>query len=427
MYKKLLDHYDSSLTKNGVDGERLASRLDALSKIGLTEDNGSRRISFSPEEQQAKDLVKGWMEEAGLTVTQDGAANVIGRLGGSSSSKTIMAGSHLDSVPNGGHFDGPLGVLAALEVAQAWKDSGFHPEKSYEVIIFTDEEGSRFNSGLTGSQAMTGQWSEEQKSSLTDAVGRTFTSVLKDNNLSFQTFHEAERDFSDIEAFVEVHIEQGKRLEKENLPTGIVEGIAGPSWLNISFHGNAGHAGNTPMDDREDALIAAGQFISAVENLPPLISPSSVATVGKLDVKPNGVNVIPGEVYLTVDVRDIHEETRDKLRDSVLLLAEKIAEKRRIQVDTKEVMYVQPVQVTQNMQQKAGRAAEEVLGKKPFFLPSGAGHDAMMIGRKTDVAMLFTRSKDGISHSPEEWSSLDDCVQTVHVLKKLIESLSYVK
>lgn len=426
MYDQLINSYNKSLSRNGVSGERLAERLHAVSRIGLTAENGSRRIAFSPEEQQAKDLLMTWMQEAGLEVTQDGAGNVIGRLSGRSSASTVMSGSHLDSVPNGGHFDGPLGVLAALEVAQSWKDEGVIPEKSYEVIIFTDEEGARFHSGLTGSQAMTGEWKEEDKRSLKDHQGRSFEEVLQDNQMSFQTFRDAKRSFEYIDAFVEVHIEQGKKLEQANLPVGVVEGIAGPSWLNISFTGKAGHAGNTPMDDRQDALVAAGKFVSLAEQLPRTINHTSVATVGKLEVKPNGVNVIPGEVNLTVDIRDIHENTRDKLRDAVMLLAKEIAAEKNILLNVEEIMNVTPVQVKQDMQQKAGSAVETVLKKNPLFLPSGAGHDAMMIGRKTDVAMLFTRSKDGVSHNPAEWSSLDDCVETVHVLKVLLEDLCNV-
>ncbi|SDO38924.1 Zn-dependent hydrolase [Alkalicoccus daliensis] len=423
MYDHLMNSYDKSLSHSGVSGERLAKRLHAVSRIGLTGDDGSRRIAFSPEEQQAKDLVKDWMKKAGLQVTQDGAGNVIGRIEGKSSTATVMSGSHLDSVPNGGHFDGPLGVLAALEVAQSWKDENIVPEKSYEVIVFTDEEGARFNSGLTGSQAMTGEWTEEEKQNLRDENGLTFEQVLEENQLSLQTFREAKRSFDNIEAFVEVHIEQGKKLEKADLPVGVVQGIAGPSWLNVSFKGAAGHAGNTPMDDRQDALVAAGKFVSLVEKLPRKFNRTCVATVGKLEVKPNGVNVIPGEVNLTVDIRDIHEDTRDTLRDAIMLLAKEIASARKILIEVEEIMNVAPVQVTKEMQQKASNAAETVLNKKPLFLPSGAGHDAMIIGRKTDVAMLFTRSKDGVSHNPAEWSSLNDCVETVHVLKVLLEDL----
>ncbi|AOM81780.1 Zn-dependent hydrolase [Salisediminibacterium beveridgei] len=423
MYKRLMESYDPANDKNGVSGERIAFRLHALSQIGLGDRYSCNRVSFSKEEQQAKELVMHWMKEAGLDVRQDGVNNVIGRLKGATSETTIMSGSHLDSVPKGGQFDGPLGVISALEVAQAWKDEGFVPAKSYEVIVFTDEEGARFQSGLSGSQAMVGEWNLEKKKRLRDQEGKTFEDVLQENGLSFQTLADAKRDFSEVETFVEVHIEQGKRLEKAGLPVGVVEGIAGPSWLEVIFAGEAGHAGNTPMNDRSDALVAASQFISAVESLPPDYSHSAVATVGQLSVSPNGVNVIPGEVRLTVDIRDIHKKHRNDLRDRIRNVAKKIAERRAIDVSVDEIMSEDPVPVTEALQQKAAQAVKAVTGNPALHLPSGAGHDAMIIGRKTDIAMLFTRSQDGISHNPAEWSSLNDCVVTVHALKTLVEDL----
>ena len=423
MFDQLMRGYDPAHTHSGINGERLAARFDALSKIGLGKQGSCNRLSFSKEEQAAKEQVMAWMEEAGMTVWQDGANNVIGRIEGSKSERLIMSGSHLDSVPEGGQFDGPLGVLSAIEVAQAWTDEGYIPKKSYEVVVFTDEEGARFKSGLSGSQAMTGEWRREQKLGLTDDNGQSFEDVLEDNGLSLTTFASSKRDFSTVDAFVEVHIEQGKRLEQADLPVGVVQGIAGPSWLDVTFTGAAGHAGNTPMDDRKDALIAASQFISAIESLPGDYSDSAVATVGQLYVKPNGVNVIPGEVSLTVDIRDIYKEPRDKLRDRIKSVADKIAERRGVGVTHKEVMYEDPVPVKDSLQKKAAQAVEAVTGKPAHFLPSGAGHDAMIIGKKTDIAMLFTRSLDGISHNPKEWSSLNDCVITVHALKHLLEDL----
>ncbi len=266
--KLLMKTYDSKLSENGVSGERLAKRLGRLSQIGLTEDNGSRRPGFSLQEREAKDCVIEWMQEAGLTVREDGAGNILGRLAGKQPEKpVILSGSHVDTVPNGGHFDGTIGVLSSLEVAQAWKDTGYIPEKPYEVVVFTDEEGSRFNGGLTGSEAMMGDTDIDAMTAKRDFEGRLFGEVISDVGLSVDGFKEAKRSFEEIESFVEVHIEQGKRLEKENLPCGIVTGIAGPYWLKLTFKGLAGHAGNTPMTDRQDALVAAGHFIHYISHL----------------------------------------------------------------------------------------------------------------------------------------------------------------
>ncbi|MDQ0252996.1 allantoate deiminase [Evansella vedderi] len=422
-YTALVSEYDKALNHSGINGERVAERLTKLSQIGLTEQGGSRRIAFTPEERQAKELVKEWMKEAGLDVREDGAGNVFGLFEGKQQKPVVLSGSHVDSVPNGGHFDGPLGVLAALEVAQAWRDSDYQPDYSYEVVIFSDEEGARFNGGLTGSRAMTGDIDIAKQKHLKDFDGKSFEEVIVSDGLTMEGFQHAERDLSDVAAFVEVHIEQGKRLEKEDLPVGIVTGIAGPTWLNIAFVGEAGHAGNTPMNDRKDALVAASEFVANVPNFPSQVSDSAVATVGKLEVFPNGVNVIPGEVRLTVDIRDIHEHTKDQVVTSIIQTAEEIAADHQIEVQVKTTMNVQPVAVKEEMQEKAALSVQEALGIQPFHLPSGAGHDAMALGRYVPMAMLFTRSKDGISHNPKEWSSLNDCVKTIHVLKNYLEKL----
>lgn len=423
LHNELLKNYDQAYNHDGISGERLAHRLGELSKIGLTDDNGSNRPGFSQEEQRAKELVMKWMKEAGLRLRHDGAGNVIGRLAGKNESlPAIISGSHLDSVPNGGHFDGPLGVLAALEVAEAWKETGVQPEKPFEVVVFTDEEGARFNGGFCGSEAMMGTANMDEKLKLHDAAGLNFSKVLEGVGLTVDGYRDAKRNLDEIEMFVEVHIEQGKRLEKENLPCGIVSGIAGPCWIAFAFHGEAGHAGNTPMNDRRDALVAASEFIMAVNRLPGKVSDTAVATVGKQNIHPNGVNVIPGKVELYVDVRDIHKDTRDELVDRILQVASEIGEKHQVQVKWEETLRVAPVPIADDMQNLLA-ASFEKKGIRPYKLPSGAGHDAMVVGEKLPVAMLFARSKDGISHNPAEWTGLDDCVQTVHVLKSFIENL----
>ncbi|WP_066172744.1 Zn-dependent hydrolase [Bacillus marinisedimentorum] len=423
-YRSLVNEYDKKFDRSGVKGERLAARLAQLAEIGLTADGGVNRIAFSPEERRAKELVKKWMQEAGLSVSEDGAGNVIGRIEGKEDKETvIMSGSHVDSVPNGGHFDGPLGVLAALEVAEAWKSEGYEPLKSYEAVIFTDEEGARFNGGLTGSRAMTGEFDLAKQMKMKDVEGTPFEAVAASAGLDPQGFEKARRNLGNVAAFIEVHIEQGKRLEKEDLPVGVVTGIAGPCWLEVEFSGEAGHAGNTPMDQRHDALTAVSEFILQVESLPPESSSTAVATVGKLQVEPNGVNVIPGKVRLSVDVRDIEEKTRDELVGLITGKAEEIAGKRKVKAAINETLTVQPVPVTEELQTAASKSVEEALSIRPFHLPSGAGHDAMIMGRYVPMAMLFTRSKAGISHNPAEWSSLSDCIAAVHVLKRLVERL----
>lgn len=423
LYSKLMHDYDKSYDYEGINGKRIAERLHELSLIGLTENGGSRRFGYSEEERKAKSLMKGWMEKAGLSVKEDGAGNLFGRLEGRDpTSPAIMSGSHLDSVPDGGHFDGPLGVLSALEVAQAWQDENFLPSKPYEVAVFSDEEGSRFNSGLLGSRAMTGVVDTKSQEQLQDHEGNSFREVLEQKGLSLDSFQEPTRNLNGIDTYVEVHIEQGKVLEKENLPVGIVTGIAGPSWIEFEFTGVAGHAGNTPMQDRHDALVAAGEFVSKIHPLPKSINESSVATVGKLHVFPNGANVIPGKVQLIVDVRDISKESKEQLIQLIEKQAEETADLYGVNLHYRRTLNVAPVPIQEELRSLMGTALKKH-GIRPLELPSGAGHDALIIGHQLPVSMLFVRSEKGISHTPEEWSSLNDCVQGVHVLKSYIESL----
>ncbi|RNF38401.1 M20 family metallo-hydrolase [Planococcus salinus] len=422
VFENLMKDFNSELSHSGVNGERVAQRLYELSEIGYTQIGGVTRPGLSDEEKSAKKLVKNWMVEAGLKVSEDGAGNVVGRLEGRDhTAKAIASGSHVDSVPNGGNFDGPLGVLSALEVVEAWKETGYTPDKPYEVVIFTDEEGSRFNSGLTGSRAMTGDITQQEIDQLRDYNDETLEQVLEHYGSSLQQFREAKRDLSELELFVEVHIEQGKKLEETGQPVGIVSGIAGPAWTELEFIGEAGHAGNTPMIGRKDPLVAASEFIAKIAEFPGQVSDTAVATVGKVEVSPNGINVIPGKVTLHADIRDIQEDTRNELLDRIIDEAKTIAEARGIQLNVQQNTKILPVPIAQELQSELAESLVKY-SITPTYIPSGAGHDAMILGRHLPVAMLFVRSKEGISHNPKEWSSLNDCVSGIHVLKDFIET-----
>ncbi|WP_187373140.1 allantoate amidohydrolase [Bacillus rubiinfantis] len=417
-----MENYNQELSHSGVNGERLAARLDELSKIGKLDSGGVNRPGYSLEEKQAKEMVIGWMKEAGLAVSIDGAGNVFGELNGCKQGRAVGSGSHLDSVPNGGNFDGPLGVLAALEVVEAWKEQNYVPAKPFVMAIFSDEEGSRFKSGLTGSRAFMGQITKEELDSLVDEDGKTFAEVITAFGSSVEQYLHAASQKGKIGTFVEVHIEQGKVLERAGEPVGIVSGIAGPAWVELTFIGEAGHAGNTPMMGRKDPLVAAGMFIQAIEKLPEQVSGTAVATVGKINVVPNGVNVIPGRVDLVVDIRDIYEPARDQLVDLIIEKAKNISTGRQIEVEIKINTRIKPVPIAEDFQNRISKAFSKY-DIKPNFIPSGAGHDSMILGTEIPVAMLFVRSKDGISHNPREWTSLNDCVYAVHVLKEVLEDL----
>ncbi|WP_371814674.1 hydantoinase/carbamoylase family amidase [Jeotgalicoccus sp. WY2] len=283
--------------------------------------------------------------------------------------------------------------------------------------MFSDEEGARFSSGVFGSRSYMGLVDDELIGSLRDSNGLSLEEVLEQYGSSLSDYKQVQK--RDWTFFAEAHIEQGKLLEKNNLPVGIVNGIAGQAWLEVEFKGLAGHAGNTPMNDRQDALVAAGRFVSELECLPKIVSNTAVATVGKLSVYPNGANVIPESVKMIVDIRDIHERTRDTLLELVTERAESIA-KERIGVTVSGTSRVKPVPVEDVYKQEIHDILND-LNIEAMELPSGAGHDSMNIGLELPVAMIFARSKDGISHNPKEWTSLNDCVMTVHVLKKFIE------
>lgn len=419
-YENLIQEYDSQLDTDGVSGQRMARRLAVLSHIGETDMGGVDRPGYSQEEKQAKEFVMDWMKEAGLEVTVDGAGNVFGRLEGLNNLPPIVSGSHLDSVPDGGNFDGPLGVLSALEVVEAWKATDYTPEQPFEVAIFSDEEGSRFKSGLTGSRAFMGHISEKELAGYIDEEGRTFTEVIEEYGSNVDQFLDNEFKRKAIDMFIELHIEQGKILENENQPVGIVSGIAGPAWLEVNFEGEAAHAGNTPMIGRKDPVVAAANLIGKIEELPQQVSDTAVATVGKLNVTPNGSNVIAGDVNLIVDIRDIHEEPRDELIRMIEQKAVEIAEVRGLNVTITPNSTIRPLPIEGKHQQSLASSLQ-AHNITPVYVPSGAGHDSMILGTEIPVAMLFVRSRDGISHHPDEWSLLSDCIQGVHVLKHFIE------
>ncbi|MGM9921664.1 MAG: Zn-dependent hydrolase [Bhargavaea sp.] len=417
---RLLAGYDGTADRSGVSGKRLAERLATLAVIGETEEGGVNRPGFSAEEKRAKEQVMEWMREAGLDVRMDGAGNVIGRLDGKSDGPAFAAGSHVDSVPNGGNFDGPLGVLSALEVVEAWKETGYEPPVPVEVIIFSEEEGSRFGAGIMGSQAMTGDMGHEALSVLSDSEGNSFEEVISAYGTTVDEFLGAARDLKEIGFYAEIHIEQGKLLEQAGLPAGIVKGIAGPAWLNVVFRGTAGHAGNTPMIGRRDPLVAAGRFVHEVSSLPAQFSDTAVATVGKLNVSPNGANVIPEEVALTVDIRDLDKTARDGLVEKVRETAKRCAAEGGVEVSLDLASSIDPVPVPDEVREELGQVFEEA-GIRPMELMSGAGHDAMILGGHVPMAMIFVKSIEGISHNPAEWSDLGDCITAVHLLKQFAE------
>lgn len=418
---RLLNTYDYDLSIEGIDGERVAKRLGELSEIGQLPSGGVSRHGYGEKEQAAHDLAKTWLKEAGAEIEVDEAGNAIGHIKGQSSEKIFASGSHLDTVPNGGNFDGTVGVLTAIEVAQAWKDIGYTPPFDYDIIVFREEEGSQFNMGVLGSSAFMGLRKKEELSDLkADSTGQSFSSTIENNQLSVESFFKAKKQ-RQYELYVEAHIEQGKALENAGQSVGVVSGIAGLADLNFTFTGVSDHAGNTPMNDRFDPLVTAGRFIYELSLLPEKISDSAVATVGKVNVYPNGANVIAKQVEVTVDVRDVNLKNRQTLERQIIECAFDLAKENDISVDYNKTTDVQPVSMNKELQTDLKQIIKEVTQKEALVLPSGAGHDVMNLAVEYPIAMVFIQSHQGISHHPDEWSDLSDIVIGVHVIKRFLE------
>ena len=397
-----------------VDGGRLWKRLSELAEIGRHEGGGVARLSFTEEERAAKDLVSEYMKEAGLSVYEDEAGNLFGRREGrDSNAPAVLIGSHIDSVVNGGDFDGPLGVLGGIEVLQAMEEEGVRTERPVEVVAFTDEEGARFSLGMIGSRALAGTLSPEDLRHR-DGDGVSIDEAMRNAGLDPEKIGDAARSEGSLAAYLELHIEQGRVLEGEDLPVGIVTGIAGPAWLRLSFVGEAGHAGTTPMGSRRDALAAAAEVVGIVEEEATRTG-STVGTVGRIGAEPGGINIIPGSVGLSLDLRDIDEAVRDLVEARIRERAGEACERRGVDLSFEELQRLPPAPCSEEIQGSIAAACEEA-GVRPYSLPSGAGHDGMHVAGLCPMGMIFVRSREGISHNPKEWSSPEDCAAGCQVL-----------
>jgi len=392
----------------------LWERLGELAEIGKHEEGGVARLSFTPEERAAKELVASYMQDAGLAVREDAAGNLFGRREGRDpEAPAVLIGSHVDSVMNGGDFDGPLGVLGGIEVLRTMREEGIETEHPVEVVAFTDEEGARFSLGMVGSRALTGTLSQEDLGH-EDREGVSIAEAMREADLDPAGVGGAARSPDSLAAYLELHIEQGKVLEGEGLPVGVVTGIAGPVWLRLSLSGEAGHAGTTPMDARRDALAAAAEVLHIVEEEASATG-STVGTVGQIEARPGGINIIPGRVELSVDLRDIDEAVRDRAEGRIRARAEEACGRRGIGLEFGELQRLPPAPCSGEIRAAVAAACERE-GIRPYSLPSGAGHDGMHVAELCPMGMIFVRSKGGISHNPKEWSSREDCEAGCNVL-----------
>jgi beta-ureidopropionase / N-carbamoyl-L-amino-acid hydrolase len=394
-----------------VNGERLNASIDRLARIGKQPNGDICRLAFTPEDLQARYLVQQWMVEAGMTVRTDAAGNLIGRYAGTVEDAPALAtGSHIDTVPSGGCYDGVLGVLAGIEVVRTLRESNRRLKHPLEVIVFTDEESS-----MIGGQAIAGTVLLNEPERYQPKVGQPIESCLEAIGGNWDELPKARRTRKDMAAFVELHVEQGAVLEHTKTEIGVVQGVVGMLRQLITIDGQANHAGTTPMDMRQDALVAAAQVILAVKQIA-LSQPSQpVATVGYLTVAPNAVNIVPGKVELSVDMRDLSQDCLDAMMLRLMRSLDAIAAETNTTINLTPVLCVQPTPAAPQVQDTIAQVCE-ALNLSHRSMPSRAGHDSLEIGRITDMGMIFVPSQEGLSHSGAEYTSPEQCTQGANVL-----------
>ena len=406
-----------------VSAERIMQRCDALARHSELP-GGLTRVFLSPENRAANELVLGWMREAGMQARLDAIGNVAGRYEGERPGlPCLLLGSHLDTVRDAGRYDGMLGVVSAIECVASLNARRIRLPFAIEVIGFGDEEGVRFGTTMLGSRAVAGTL-DPAVLEARDASGTSIAQALRAFGLAPEKLGEVKKRKGDVLAYAELHIEQGPVLEAEGLAVGVVTAINGFSRLRVTLAGIAGHAGTVPMRLRRDALAAAAECVLAVERIAQR-DPELVATVGRIEASPGAINVIPGKVVFTVDVRAPRDELRFSCREEMQKEIEAIARRRNqtVEIQTLQELGVAPCAEWLMAQMDRAVAAE---GLKARRLPSGAGHDGMALRSVADIAMLFVRCKDGISHNPAESITAEDAAAGARVLCRFIERFNAV-
>lgn len=401
--------------------QRVMARCDALATISETPGQLTR-VYLSPEHMRANALVAQWMEEAGMLTWQDAVGNICGRYeAAGEGAPAVLLGSHLDTVRNAGRYDGMLGVLTAIEVVDSLHRQGLHGEQAVEIIGFADEEGTRFNITLLGSRGLTGTWPAGWLE-CRDAQGVSVAQAMVNVGLDPSRILMAERATEEFSAYLELHIEQGPVLEQADVPLGVVTAINGARRLTCCFTGEAGHAGTVPMAHRHDALTAAAQWIAFVEQKTRESGPDQVATVGTLQCEPGAVNVIPGAVTLTLDIRSPDDDRREMLLNALLDEAGRIAAQRGLSFSHDVFYTIAATLCDARLREVLAGAVSEVQGRA-LWLPSGAGHDAIAVAERWPSAMLFVRCDRGVSHHPAESVQLEDVAKALQAYSAAVSKL----
>ncbi len=405
-----------------VDKREIERHLAALGRIGADDRGGVSRPSYSQLEREAHEYIAGQLQQLDVTVAVDGAGNTVGTVPGQDKAlPPILAGSHLDTVPNGGRYDGAVGVVTALEAVRMLIASGVLMRHPIGVIIFAGEEGgSRFGEGRLGSQMKLGLLKVNELSTLRDEAGISIMEAMHSLGLRPERLKETIWREGDIAGFIEVHIEQGKILERLRKPIGVVTGIVAATRMVLKVIGRADHAGGTPMNERRDALVASAKMILSLHDAVRTVGgPGAVGNVGKITVLPGSVTVVPGNANMFLEIRDIEAEAKDRLRDHLLQSFREIAAESDVEVEIQILADPRPVTVPGWVQDLLVESCT-VLNVRHHRMPSGGGHDAAHMAGIAPTGMIFTPCRDGISHNPAEFADVEDIAVAARVLNEAL-------
>lgn len=406
-----------------IQRERLVKDFEAMAQL-TAPGEGINRLAFTDADWEGRQYIIDRMTDAGLFIEIDDFGNVIGyKIGKNPDLPVVMVGSHTDSVPNGGNYDGVVGVLSAIEVIRGMTDDGYEHDHTIAVVSFMCEESGRFGNATLGSKAMRGELTLQDLHRLVDKQGISLYEALKGRNLNPDGIENMVYK-RPVKSFTEIHIEQGKVLEHERKTIGIVTGIAAPERFYVTIRGNADHSGATPMNLRHDALCGASKIILGIEEIASMQEePPVVGTIGVVEVTPGAMNVIPGAVKLGVDIRSISKAARDSVVTLVKEFIDITAEKRGLSCTIETIAQDHPVEMHPAMIREIEEAVKSV-GVEYMTMPSGAGHDAMHWAEVVPTGMIFIPCRDGISHNPAEFAEMDDIVTGAEVLDKVLRKLS---
>ena len=405
-----------------VNNERLHKNLIKLSEFGINSNRGNDRVAYSDYDISARKYLINYLEKIGTQVNIDYAGNIIAlRKGLKKNLKPISFGSHIDAVPNGGHYDGNVGVVSSIEILEVFNENKIYTDHPLELIIFSNEEGAIF-----GSRAIAGKI-ENKTLDVKTSSGYTIREGLKRIGGNPEKVLELARKKNEVHAFLELHIEQGNILNSSKTDIGVVEGIVGLKWWDVIISGFANHAGTTPMNSRQDAMIAAAKFVLKVNQVVNSIEGSQVGTVGRISAYPGAPNVIPGKVVLSLELRDLSKEKIQLLFKNIKEESNIIATQTNTKFEFKPLDATAEPALTDSRIQKVIDEVSINLGYSTKFMPSGAGHDAQDMAVITPTGMIFIPSIDGISHSPEEYSTPESIIKGANVLLNSVLTIDKIK